>query len=365
MRRLLMAFVIVASSGAALLAQQTAPVGTYVGPDIRLAAPLSQSPTGPLPDRVNDRLKAEVDNLSSQDFRPTLANTIREVARDAPASLTIGLTQGIEYAFIATCIDCKKVELILLDGAQTELARSPEDADTVILNGAAPATADFQVSVSVQGCAAARCYAGLAVMRKITTALPAMPQRSVAVAPPPDPPLGNRDAIELAKSVQTGLKRVGCYLGNIDGNWSAKSSAALMRFNRSTKLSLKTDVPETDAIAALALYKLRVCPSPCSDDEIEKDGVCAAKPIPRVEPRKAAVEQKTAAVAHPSPTSGGPRCANHETSCSSARNFCIRNCRERHQSPRCSLDCQSAFQLCKTSGSWSTTFCKREGLARD
>src|SRR6478672_11700642 len=37
---------------------------------------------------------------------------------------------------------------------------------------------------------------------------------------------------DLVRSVQSELKRVGCFAGSIDGNWNAASQRSLHRFNK-------------------------------------------------------------------------------------------------------------------------------------
>src|SRR5690606_26579395 len=54
-----------------------------------------------------------------------------------------------------------------------------------------------------------------------------------SVAVPPD----------LARLIQTELKRVGCDPGPIDGAWGDKAEEALQRFTRFAKVALRTDRP--------------------------------------------------------------------------------------------------------------------------
>jgi uncharacterized caspase-like protein len=68
---------------------------------------------------------------------------------------------------------------------------------------------------------------------------------------------------EITKSVQSELRRVGCYRGNADGDWDSASQRSLSQFNRSagTKLDVKT--ANADTLDAIKQKPSRVCPLVC------------------------------------------------------------------------------------------------------
>lgn len=86
-----------------------------------------------------------------------------------------------------------------------------------------------------------------------------------------------QDPRSLATRLQVELVRVGCDPGKIDGNWGRKGRSALGDFARHAKLALPVDEPSEAAIEAVAARRERVCPLPCDDDEVERDGACVAK----------------------------------------------------------------------------------------
>jgi hypothetical protein len=95
----------------------------------------------------------------------------------------------------------------------------------------------------------------------------AMPDQNVTVAAlDPEP-----SQIEMTKSVQSELRRVGCYNGSADGDWGASSQRSLSQFNRSagTKLDVKT--VNADTLDAIKQKPLRVCPLVC-DHGFKADG---------------------------------------------------------------------------------------------
>lgn len=64
---------------------------------------------------------------------------------------------------------------------------------------------------------------------------------------------------ELARSLQTELKRVGCYIGTVDGNWGTDSKSALDRFSKSAGLQSAGTGPTTTALAAVKAETERAC----------------------------------------------------------------------------------------------------------
>jgi hypothetical protein len=69
--------------------------------------------------------------------------------------------------------------------------------------------------------------------------------------------------VDVTKSVQSELRRVGCLTGAVDGDWNAASQRSLTLFNRyaGTKLDAKT--ASLDTLDAVKLKQSRVCPLAC------------------------------------------------------------------------------------------------------
>ncbi|HEV7600200.1 MAG TPA: caspase family protein [Bradyrhizobium sp.] len=101
---------------------------------------------------------------------------------------------------------------------------------------------------------ASRPTAGRSQDTKQDSKVAALPDRS---APAP------LSAIELAKSVQTQLRRVGCLTGSIDGEWNKASRRSLELFNRSAGTRLDVKLASLDALDAIKLKPARVCPLIC------------------------------------------------------------------------------------------------------
>lgn len=75
--------------------------------------------------------------------------------------------------------------------------------------------------------------------------------------------LGPPPAADLAKSVQTELRRVGCLAGSADGDWNAASQRSLTLFNRYAGTKFDAKLASIDALDAIKLKPARVCPLVC------------------------------------------------------------------------------------------------------
>jgi peptidoglycan hydrolase-like protein with peptidoglycan-binding domain len=86
---------------------------------------------------------------------------------------------------------------------------------------------------------------------------------------------------ELVRRLQTELKRVGCYFGEVDGTWGASSRGAVEAFVRTTGLTLKSAEPSAEVVNAVASQLVRICPLKCAPSEIEQGGKCVEYTEPK------------------------------------------------------------------------------------
>ena len=84
------------------------------------------------------------------------------------------------------------------------------------------------------------------------------------------------DKVELVRSLQTELQRVGCHPGAVDGKWQNQTRGALTQFAKQAKLELYTEKPSVAALDAVKAQRNRVCPLECGSGKVEKDGNCVA-----------------------------------------------------------------------------------------
>ncbi|WP_371260824.1 caspase family protein [Bradyrhizobium sp. Cp5.3] len=93
-------------------------------------------------------------------------------------------------------------------------------------------------------------------------------QKVAALSPAPASTLS---AADLAKSVQSELRRVGCLSAAVDGDWSAASQRSLTLFNKYAGTKLDAKLASIDALDALKAKPGRVCPLVC-DHGFRADG---------------------------------------------------------------------------------------------
>lgn len=73
------------------------------------------------------------------------------------------------------------------------------------------------------------------------------------------------------------MKRVGCYAGDADGAWDAKSQNALEQFVRVSKADVPVGRVSLAALRAVGAQKEHICPLLCAAGEREIDGKCVGK----------------------------------------------------------------------------------------
>jgi uncharacterized caspase-like protein len=86
-------------------------------------------------------------------------------------------------------------------------------------------------------------------------------QQLAAVSPSADKP--QQVAVDLPRSLQAELRRVGCNTGTVDGNWSAASQKALELFNKHAGMKLDAKTASIDTLDAVKGKTGRVCPLIC------------------------------------------------------------------------------------------------------
>lgn len=134
------------------------------------------------------------------------------------------------------------------------------------------------------------------------------------------------DRREMIRSLQTELRRVGCYLGVSNGSLTAATLRAVEAFNRSAGLAIDVKDESEALLQVIRSEKLRVCPLVCErgfrpegerciaiicgrQETLGDDGICRKKPT------KAAAKPQSRAI---NPPSGSAK-ANQEPKPSARR----------------------------------------------
>jgi peptidoglycan hydrolase-like protein with peptidoglycan-binding domain len=76
-------------------------------------------------------------------------------------------------------------------------------------------------------------------------------------------PVVPRDKTALARELQSELKRVGCYGGEINGVWSGSTRQAIKAFIDRVNATLPTDEPDSILLTLVRSYQGKVCGEPC------------------------------------------------------------------------------------------------------
>ncbi len=90
------------------------------------------------------------------------------------------------------------------------------------------------------------------------------------------PPASADTAKDTARALQSELRRVGCFTGNIDGDWKTPSQRALELFNKYAATKLDVKLAGLDAIDAVKGKTGRVCPLLC-EHGFRADGEACVK----------------------------------------------------------------------------------------
>ncbi|TPK91915.1 caspase family protein [Mesorhizobium sp. B2-4-17] len=73
---------------------------------------------------------------------------------------------------------------------------------------------------------------------------------------------GPAKATDLARNIQTELRRLGCYRMTVDGDWGKQSVQALNNYYRNTKRAASATEPTVELLGDLFLHSGRVCKDP-------------------------------------------------------------------------------------------------------
>lgn len=130
----------------------------------------------------------------------------------------------------------------------------------------------------------------------------------------PKPTAPTRVAVEtkpdrgaLTRSLQTELKRVGCYSGAVDGDWGEKTSAGLAKFARASKVPVNSDEPTTVALEALTSRDGRVCTLECGQGTVESNGKCVATQSGAKKTKSASSKSRSGSSSSSSSSNAGER----------------------------------------------------------
>ncbi len=89
-----------------------------------------------------------------------------------------------------------------------------------------------------------------------------------------EPAVQSIDPVELVRSTQYELARIGCLSGRIDGKWGSGSRGALKNYAVRQGVRLASLEPSVEVLDRLKATSVRVCPLVCGRGTKEKNGRC-------------------------------------------------------------------------------------------
>lgn len=229
---------------------------------------------------VQQKLEKELEYLAGQGYERFGKNDVIAILKGGQQKIEAPLKAGETYAVIAACDqDCTHVQLSLLTKTGQMMMKSPEAAPVVIINGSPPDSGVYVLQLDVPGCNSKACQGGVALARLKPQAITVESSTSA----PQDPAL----SYDLAKRIQTELKRVGCYAGAADGTWADSTVDAIKAANLKAKSSLEAGAPAIDTLLKLTAITTKLCGPSCTDGQLAQDGKCVAKVVQKTPPKPA------------------------------------------------------------------------------
>jgi len=207
-----------------------------------------------------------------------------EVRRDYELALQIGNKAALN-AFLAQYPDgfyasLAKLQLDKIAAeearvAATEKARLTEQERVRLVSEGAQKSQQAKAEADAKAAEQARIAAEKAKQLAQDQAAEAERKRaaaenSAAAAPQADKavnlaalPPASTPQVDITRSVQAELRRVGCLTGETRGEWNAASQRSMALFNRYAGTKLDVKLANTDALDSIKLKSSRVCPLVC------------------------------------------------------------------------------------------------------
>lgn len=92
---------------------------------------------------------------------------------------------------------------------------------------------------------------------------------------------------DLVREIQTELKRVGCYDGEIDGSWGAGSKRAIGTFTERINATLPIEEPDYILLTLVQGHKTNACGEQCPTGQAMSEGRCVPRAVVAAAQRKA------------------------------------------------------------------------------
>jgi len=198
--------------------------------------------------------KAQRDKIAAEAVRVEATNKAR-AAQEEQSRLAIEGAKAGEQAKAAE--QARAAEKVRVAAELAKKAEEAKVADAERAKSAAIAKAAEKEAARAKEAEEARVSEG-----KAAAEVKIREEKLAALTPPADKS-GEPIAVDLPRSLQAELRRVGCNTGAVDGNWNAASQRALDLFNRHAGMKLDPKVANADALDAVKGKSSRICPLIC------------------------------------------------------------------------------------------------------
>lgn len=135
------------------------------------------------------------------------------------------------------------------------------------------------------------------------TTIAALPDQSAAspATPSVTKPVETLSGVELGRTIQLELMRLGCGAVRADGQWKASTKEAVRLFNKHARTKLGADEPSMTLMTALREHDDRVCPLQCERGFQARGNTCVAVQREPAKSKKKHAERTRAVERRPPP----------------------------------------------------------------
>ena len=215
-----------------------------------------------------DLAKGQIDKIAAEDARLAATEKARETTEEKARLAAEGAKQGdlakaaaaaktAENARIAA-EKTKRIEQAKVDAA--ERARERLNAPPTPRLPSRP----WLLSSTQERSSGANAPASTTAPSSAPVVAQTPAQQTASLTPPSEPVVKPAlSAVDITKSVQTELRRVGCYGGSADGEWDKASRLSLEKFNRYAGAELNVKLASLDTLDVIKGKSARVCPLIC------------------------------------------------------------------------------------------------------
>jgi uncharacterized caspase-like protein len=214
-----------------------------------------------------DLAKAQRDKLAAEIVRLEATNKAK-AAQEEQTRLAIEGAKTAEQAKAAE--QARAAEKTRVAAELAKKAEEAKVAEAERAKTAAMAKTAEEAKIAEAERAKAAEAAKAAAQAKTAAEQKARDDKVAALAPSTALP-DQQVAVDLPRSLQSELRRVGCNTGAVDGNWNAASQRSLDLFNKHAGLKLDVKLASVDALDAIKSKTTRVCPLVC-DHGFKADG---------------------------------------------------------------------------------------------